>query len=237
MAITEKSLKILWSSAAGICSFTNCHTRLVQRNEVDGGSSIVGEMAHISGEKPGSNRYRAELSAQKRDSHLNLILLCPTHHTIIDKPENEALYTEDILLEMKRKHEANIADRVTQKIFGDKGEVAAALLGLLKINKSVFLQYGPHSEIARKNPWSEGAHSTWLTERLVTIVPTNRSIYQILESNIDLFSLKELEAIRKFQAHVRTYERWVQDEINYEGVTRFPHEFETMIENLANVSS
>ena len=57
MAITEKSIKLLWSNAAGICSFLDCNERLTQGEASDYAPYTIGEMAHIKGENPGSNRY------------------------------------------------------------------------------------------------------------------------------------------------------------------------------------
>jgi len=52
-------------------------------------------MAHICGDKPGANRHDAGQTDAERDDYQNLILLCPTHHTLIDRKENESVYTVD----------------------------------------------------------------------------------------------------------------------------------------------
>ncbi|HAY96656.1 HNH endonuclease, partial [Shewanella sp.] len=54
-------------------------------------------MAHIKGNKLGSNRYDPEQTDVERDSYENLILLCPTHHTLIDKAENESEFSVELL--------------------------------------------------------------------------------------------------------------------------------------------
>ena len=88
MSITNKSIKLLWSNAAGICSFSGCSEKLTVGEAADVAPYTLGEMAHIKGNKAGSNRYDEAQPAIERDSYENLILLCPTHHTIIDKVEN-----------------------------------------------------------------------------------------------------------------------------------------------------
>ncbi|MBU0538393.1 MAG: HNH endonuclease, partial [Gammaproteobacteria bacterium] len=88
MAITNKSIKLLWSNAAGICSFSDCTEKLSVEQAAGVAPYTLGEMAHIKGNKPGSNRYDQSQSNTERDSYENLILLCPTHHTLIDKEEN-----------------------------------------------------------------------------------------------------------------------------------------------------
>jgi hypothetical protein len=165
MAIGQKAAKLLWASAAGHCSL--CRGKLYFL-DADEGQYTIGEMAHIKGDKPGANRHDAKQSDAERDSYSNLILLCPTHHTEIDKPENEKAYPVEALHELKSAHEAWVRDRVNAKAFSDKQGVATSLLPLLIENHEVFKSFGPHSEIARKNPNSD-AHKIWLSERLSTI--------------------------------------------------------------------
>jgi hypothetical protein len=193
----------------------------------------IGEMAHIRGEKPGANRHDATQTAVQRDGYANIILLCPTHHTIIDKPENLAAYSVNTLLNMKLQHNRDVEDRLKKEAYKDKFEVARAIHPLLAQNHAVFKNYGPHSEIAQKNPESD-AHAVWLSMRLATIVPNNRQMAEITSANAKLFSVEEQKILATFEVHARGYEQWVQDEISYEGVVRFPAQFATLITELAS---
>ena len=83
MAISQKSTKILWANAAGRCAFPGCQARLCTQDAGGQAPYIIGEMAHVCGEKPGASRYNADQAAAERDDYQNLILLCPTHHTLI----------------------------------------------------------------------------------------------------------------------------------------------------------
>lgn len=234
MTITNKSIKILWAEAAGRCAFPGCGIKL----STGGGGNIaphtIGEMAHIRGNKKGTNRHDASQSQADRDDYENLILLCPTHHEIIDAQENEEQYSVDLLLSMKAEHENSVNGRLDQEELADKFAVAKVLYPLVQENHEVFKHFGPHSDIARKNPNSEAAHSVWLSERLSTIVPNNRRMLTVIEAHTQLFSAQEHSILARFALHVRSYDRWVQDEINYEGVVRFPVEFATLIEELAS---
>lgn len=196
-------------------------------------SYTIGEMAHIRGEKPGANRHDPAQSGVDRDGYANLVLLCPTHHTVIDKPENLAAYSVNLLLNMKLQHNKDVEDRLKKHAYKDKKEVARALYPLLIQNRTIFKNYGPHSEIARKNPESD-AHGLWLSMRLSTIVPNNRRMVDIISANSNLFSAEEQQSLATFEIHARGYERWVQDEITYEGVVRFPAQFDKLITGLAN---
>lgn len=55
MSISEKAIKILWSNAAGRCSFPDCPEQLAFARSGDFAPHTLGEMAHICGEKPNSN--------------------------------------------------------------------------------------------------------------------------------------------------------------------------------------
>ena len=232
MPILPKDAKILWAHAAGRCSFEHCHIKLTADTGRAGSSYTLGEMAHIKGDKRGSNRYDPEQSQKDRDSYPNLILLCPTHQTLIDKPENETTYPVELLHSFKATHEAYVQKRLTGPVFATKEEVAKVLLPALIENHEAFFTYGPLSKLARENPQSE-AHGVWLEERLVTIAPNNRAMADLLRKNLRLFSTTEIAIIMAFIQHARSYDRWVNGETSYEGVPRFPVDFSDLMERLA----
>jgi hypothetical protein len=135
---------------------------------------------------------------------------------------------------MKTEHENFVSGRMERHQFADKYEVAKYLQRFVEENHEVFVRFGPHSDIARRNPESD-AHGVWLVERLATIIPNNRRIAEVVNSNLDLFDPKEQVVLDRFGLHARTYDRWVRDEITYEGVVRFPPEFGTLITEMAHV--
>ena len=96
-------------------------------------------------------------------------------------------------------------------------------------NRQVWLQYGPQSDAAQKNPHNNEIYAVWTSERLSTIVPNNRIIANILEANRNLFSRQDQTIISRFLSHANSYEKWVKDEIPYQAVMRFPVEFEYLI--------
>ena len=119
----------------------------------------------------------------------------------------------------------------------DKQAIAREISPLLTANHQAWLNYGPQSEFARRNPNSDAAYAVWLSERLGTIVPNNRRMSVALEAGIQAFTIAEQSIIAKFQVHVRSYERWVADEIGYEGVIRFPKAFAELIEKILHAST
>jgi hypothetical protein len=129
MAISEIDMKLLWGRAAGMCSEPGCGEDLTVL--VEGGTYVVGEMAHIIGRKPSAQRGKPEGGS---DSYENLILLCPTHHTHIDKAP-EGKYSEDLLHEWKRLHEQKIRNAGTKVRFSSFEELRQAISRILASNR------------------------------------------------------------------------------------------------------
>ncbi|MCF7353432.1 HNH endonuclease signature motif containing protein [Vibrio sp. CK2-1] len=229
MSITNKSIKLLWSNAAGRCSFRSCGERLSVEEAEGVTPYTLGEMAHIKGNKPGSNRYDVEQSAIERDSYENLILLCPTHHTLIDKAENEAVFSIELLHEMKREHENFISTRLQGSKIDNIEQLKDKIAPYMAENYQAWEQYGPMSENARKNPNSDQVYALWTSERLSTIVPNNREIAALVQEYRELFSRREQRVLSKFIQHVESYEQWVHDKIPYNAVQRFSSDFEYLI--------
>ena len=229
MAISTKSIKLLWANAGGRCSFTDCGMRLTVEQAASSAPYILGEMAHIKGENEGSNRYDSSQTDKQRDSYENLILLCPNHHTLIDKIENKNFHTVDILLNMKLNHELKIEDRLSGIKISNIEDLKNQIAISLAENHQAWMQYGPLSEVARRNPHSDEIHAVWLSERLSTIVPNNRIIVGLLETHRHLFDKNCQPIVSKFIVHAKSYEKWVQDEISYQAVARFPNDFEHLI--------
>jgi hypothetical protein len=68
---------------------------------------VVGEECHIVSSKAGGPRARPGLDARYLDSYDNLVLLCPSDHSLIDQLVDD--YPEDGLKQMKAGHETWVA--------------------------------------------------------------------------------------------------------------------------------
>lgn len=90
----------LYRESLGWCAIPDCYTEL----RLDGkGTRYIAKAAHIVGEHEGSARHDASLSLEARNSIENLILLCPTHHDVVDA--DEATWTVTRLQRLKAEHE------------------------------------------------------------------------------------------------------------------------------------
>lgn len=105
-AIPDKEVKLLCLSSGGLCAFPGCEKRLIRDGSSLDDPVVVGEIAHIVAESRSGPRGGAMLSDEDRNKHTNLILVCPEHHTIIDRQPNT--YSIAVVRQMKADHEARI---------------------------------------------------------------------------------------------------------------------------------
>jgi hypothetical protein len=79
--LSAKTYKIIWGMFAGRCAI--CREELIESGS-SGSKSLIGEVAHIVGERDGAARGEHALSHTERNQVDNLILLCRKHHKIVD---------------------------------------------------------------------------------------------------------------------------------------------------------
>ncbi|GAB6124319.1 HNH endonuclease [Humidesulfovibrio idahonensis] len=101
MAIKLKTRVMLWGRSGNLCAY--CRKPL-EEPTLDGEDvSLAGEACHIVADSVDGPRGKSELTKEERDKYINLILLCNTHHKLVDDfPEK---YTVDFLNNMKSSHE------------------------------------------------------------------------------------------------------------------------------------
>lgn len=133
MAVSRETRLLIWSRSGYRCA-TCQHELFVDEVDTDD-PSLVGDIAHIVGEKTKAARGESTLSPQERDLSSNLVLICKEHHKIVDDHEDK--YTVAVLHEIKTKHEAAVRD---------------ALSGPDKAKQRSIERYAADLEI-----WAEGA--------------------------------------------------------------------------------
>lgn len=224
-------MKILWGKSGGLCAFPDCCQKLISPNNGSENAYLIGEMAHIQGSKSGASRYNADMTMKERDDYENLILLCPTHHTIIDEPENEETYSVALLQKFKSDHESFVERVFLKQSFETDTQVAEFLLPIFAENLDALENFGPNSQIAKSRPHSD-AHEIWLQERIVTILPNNKLILNTLLSNRHHFGGEFSALFARYRSHVASYESWVMGKHSYDGVIRFPAELPAKLKEL-----
>lgn len=100
---SPKTVKQLFALSKNQCAFPKCNVPIV----VEENNTVVGEVCHIRGRRPGSARYDPSQPDDERNVFSNLILMCSLHHKVID--EDDESYSVERLIEIKTTHEASNA--------------------------------------------------------------------------------------------------------------------------------
>ena len=101
MAISDKTRKLLWGKSGNACAL--CKIDLIAEGTLETAPTVIGQECHIRSEKVGGPRYDPHFPLEQIDLYDNLLLLCPTHHRIIDDQPDK--YPAEELSKMKRDHE------------------------------------------------------------------------------------------------------------------------------------
>ena len=166
MGASAKTKVTLALKSGNRCAFRECRQVLTSDGEKSD-TAIVGEAAHIYGEKPGakgkpaSARYRSDMTDAQRNHYDNLIYLCPTCHTKIDKQEKD--YPADLLFALKAEHESWVAEQLDQGMsevsFAELEVAAKALASGKHSSNGDSFEVIPPPEKINKNKLSDAVRS------------------------------------------------------------------------------
>jgi len=223
MAVSNTNTKRLWGKAAGRCSYPSCNLDCLPFLDHTN-PTVVGEMAHVIAHSTGGPRGG---SAPGEDSYGNLILLCPTHHTLVDKAP-PGTFPPQMLLKWKADHERNIQASLASPAFADRTQLDAFIRMKLSENSICWSTYGPESKSAKRNPNST-AGLFWPFRKLSLIVPNNRQIISALRSHWTMFDTAEYRIACAFIEHAEGFERNCTTPT--ENVPRFPAAFGEMFDD------
>jgi hypothetical protein len=159
-------------------------------------------MAHVVAAEDGGPRANPQMTPVERGSYDNLILLCPTCHTIVDKAPSS--FPESKLREWKDNHTKRIAELFGEVPYATRSEARKRVEPLLAENKLVFESCGPETD-GRFDPEGEQPRR-WVMKLLSTIIPNNRRILRILDMNRALLTSRECVTVTRFRQHVTDLE-------------------------------
>lgn len=108
--MTERDIKLLWGRSGNRCAL--CKAEVSQDKKLSSEKYPLGEQAHIVGEKDSAPRGNSNLSEDERDGYCNRILLCPTHHTQIDR--DDTYYSVERLHYIKQQHELWVQESLAE---------------------------------------------------------------------------------------------------------------------------
>jgi hypothetical protein len=195
-APNEATTKQLFAASAGYCQKPDCRRELFV--EMDERTFHIAEMAHIAAAGDAGPRADTTLSKEARGAFLNLLLLCPSCHTIVDKaPE---VYTDALVRSWKRLHADKLGLLFGVQVFERRSEARRAVEPLLRENRYIFATYGPHNEY-RLYPDSDLAQ-VWRRKVRTKILPNNRRVLALIDANEHLLAPHERDALEAFRQHV-----------------------------------
>lgn len=186
----------LFASSGGYCQNPNCNAPLFRET----GTEIihVAELAHVFAANDDGPRAPGALSEAERGAYENLIVLCSSCHTEIDKAESD--YPPELLHSWKSHHQVAL-----RKVFGAKRcssrlEARKVIEPFLAENHALFDALNPEHP-ANENPESEIA-TKWQAAMRAQILPNNRRILAVLDANRELMNVNELSVLEQFRQHI-----------------------------------
>jgi hypothetical protein len=100
----DQTRRLVLARSGNQCAYPACTKPLYSDTE------LLGQLAHIKGNKPGSPRHDPNQDPEQRQGSANLIAVCNEHGMLIDDPSNVDRYTVAYLAHLKNEHETRIED-------------------------------------------------------------------------------------------------------------------------------
>lgn len=201
MAISDRTKRLLWSRSGGYCQNPACNRDffvIFQNGEV----MSLEELAHVIGQSTRGPRGISDLGARERDEYENIILLCPTCHSLIDKSPDQ--FSVEILHDWKRHHEDAIRHLFVVPVYDTRNALATAVHQRIRKSRAIFRQYGPHSD--HSADLLSDAADVWRRHILADVIPNNRRIANLLSANEHHLSEEEKELLETFVLHQQAFE-------------------------------
>lgn len=190
----------LFAASAGHCQRPECLEPLFPAEL--GGDKHIAEMAHVIPHGDTGPRFEERPAGGfDADSFDNLILLCPTCHTKIDKEPGS--FPRETLLGWKRSHLSNLAAKQGIRAYEERGQVREAIAGPMAENKAVWKRLAPiDGSDFLFNPESESGQA-WDRRMRSVILPNHYRVEAILEANLRLATDEERRTFASYREHVR----------------------------------
>jgi len=148
---SDKTIKLVWGLSAARCCYPDCRVECVAEATKADAAAVLGKIAHIVGHSDNGPRSDPNMSKEERDDYPNLILLCGTHHDLVDGQPNT--YTVNDLRTWKADHENwvkdSLADEMPQVGFAELEVTSKALLSKQSDPTSTFTVTPPADKMAK----------------------------------------------------------------------------------------
>ncbi|WP_175419357.1 HNH endonuclease [Glutamicibacter creatinolyticus] len=187
----------LWSESGGHCQNPVCrrdlHTILRRKT--------VSELAHIipaSIDGPRGENER-HLNEDERAAASNILVLCPTCHTMIDKDPAE--YPTELLRSWKAASVSARTSAFGTPQYETRMDARERLESLLAKNRAVFEMYGPQEGV-----YDDDRAHQWAALVKSAVIPVNAQILAHIRANEHLLTPAEVAVTAKLELHIRQFE-------------------------------
>lgn len=134
MPVSPRNQKLIWGQFAGRCAI--CKEHLIYESTA-GDRSLIGEIAHIVGERPRAARASEPTDFDVNDPE-NLILLCRRHHKIVD--DNPDVWTSVRLRAVKDEFLEWLSHQLAQAVPWDVSISQYAYLNIPRLDELAAMQ-------------------------------------------------------------------------------------------------
>ncbi len=157
----KSDIKILWGQSGGRCAFPGCRTVLVADATPHDPKATLGAVAHIVADSDRGPRADPSMPSDLRRRETNLILLCGTHHDVVDGQPNSHTVAE--LQAWKADHVEWVRSRLTDAV------AAVDFAELQRLTEVLILQTAPRvADVAPPTPPPEKLRKNDLTVAVTT---------------------------------------------------------------------
>lgn len=198
--ITQKNQNLLWAVSGGRCEYAGCnkvlHTDILTNKKCN--SAYI---AHVVADEPNGPRGDATRSKLLANDIRNIMLLCDTHHRMVDA--DEVSYTESCLLAMKQQHEERIRRIMAIRpnmsseiiLYGANIGINNSPLSYQLASEALLYDYYPANdypiELGLKNaPFTDSTDAYWIAEETNLSAQFNQKIKpRLMQGNADHYSV------------------------------------------------
>jgi hypothetical protein len=201
--MTHKDIKLLWGRSGNRCAI--CRIELSQEPLGSNSAFTLGEQAHIVGESNEAARGNSLLTPEERETYHNRILLCPNHHTEIDK--NEAAFPVEKLHYLKSVHELwvreTLADSSDSKVLAQQVAVTTIIDAAVEMCRLKEWKEWTSFALAAEPSWDGQFPDTiWKFRHMVEAAIWPDGFEELMRATIT-FSILLHRAARKFLKHAK----------------------------------
>ena len=106
---TDRTLKVLFGLSPNHCAYPDCTNPVIAPSTDHSDPIVLSQICHIYALNEDGPRGKAGLTEKELNAPENLILLCPTHHAIVDG--QHGTYPASLLLKWKQTHQEEMQKR------------------------------------------------------------------------------------------------------------------------------